>query len=87
VSHTLNKKRTKKQKTEILLEIETEIKMLDEKIEDARGDGNRKAKYALMRTKAELIRARDKIRYNLTATKEDMKTAKAYINNDQRDDI
>ena len=87
VSHTISKKRTLKQKREILLQIETEIKMLDEKIEDARGDGNRKAKYALMRTKAELVRARDKIKYNLTATKDDMNTAKAYIENDSRDNL
>ena len=79
VSHTLSKKRTEKQKNEILIEIDTEIKMLDEKIEDARGDGNRQAKYALMRTRSELIRARDKIKYNLTATKQDMKTAKSYV--------
>ena len=78
-SHTISKKRTAKQRTEILIQIDTEISMLDEKIEDARGDGNRKAKYALMRTRAELIRARDKIKYNLSATKEDIKTAKAYI--------
>lgn len=87
VSHTLSKKRTAKQKTEILLQIEAEIKMMDEKIEDARGDGNRKAKYALMRTKGELERARDKIKYNLTATKEDMRVAKKYINNDKRDNL
>lgn len=87
VSHTISKKRTAKQKKEILIQIETELKMLDEKIEDARGDGNRKAKYALMRTKTELERARDKIRYNLTATKEDMRVAKSYINNDRRDNL
>lgn len=87
VSHTISKKRTAKQKREILLQIETELKMLDEKIEDARGDGNRKAKYALMRTKAELERARDKIKYNLTATKEDMRVARSYISNDKRDNL
>ena len=87
VSHTISKKRTAKQKREILLQIETEIKMMDEKIEDARSDGNRKAKYALLRTKSELERARDKIKYNLTATKEDMRVAKAYINNDKRDNL
>jgi hypothetical protein len=87
VSHTINKKRTIKQKNEILIQIETELKMMDEKIEDARGDGNRKAKYALMRTKAELERARDKIKYNLTATKQDMKIAKKYVNNDYRDNV
>ncbi len=86
-SWTIDKKRTTKQKQEILLEINTEIKMLDEKIEDARGDGNRQAKYALMRTKEELVRASNKIKYNLAATKDDMKTAKAYINNDDRDNV
>lgn len=87
VSHTISKKRTAKQKKEILLQIETEIKMMDEKIDDARSDGNRKAKYALMRTKGELERARDKIRYNLTATKEDMRVARTYIDNDSRDNL
>lgn len=79
VKHTLSKKRTDRQRKEILLQIDTEIKMLEEKIEDARADGNRDAKYALMRTKAELERARDKIKYGLAATKEDMKAAKTVV--------
>jgi len=87
VSHTISKRRTKKQKSEILLQIETELKMMDEKIEDARGDGNRRAKYALMRTKTELERARDKIKYDLKATKEDMRIAKKYVNNEYRDNV
>ena len=69
------------------LEIDSEIKMLDEKIEDARGDVNRQAKYALMRTRSELIRARDKIKYNLTATKDDIKTAKSYLSRRDRDNM
>ena len=85
-SHTISKKRTEKQRTEILIQIDTEISMLDEKIEDARGDGNRQAKYALMRTRAELIRARDKIKYNLSATKEDIRTAKAYLSGKRNDE-
>ena len=84
-SHTIDKRRTRKQKNEILGQIEEEIKMLDEKIEDARSDGNRKAKYALMRTKGELVRARDKIKYNLSATKEDLKVAKDYIYGNRKD--
>lgn len=83
VKHTLSKKRTQKQQKEILLQIETEIKLLEEKIEDARSDGNRKAKYALMRTKAELERARDKIKFGLSATKQDMQTAKSYISKEE----
>ena len=61
------------------MELETEIKLLEEKIDDARGDGNRQAKYALMRTKAELERARDRIRYNLNASYQDMQSAKETI--------
>ena len=75
-SFYLKHKRTAKQKREILGELDTEIKILEEKIDDARGDANRQAKYALMRTKGELERARDKIRYNLNATQDDMETAK-----------
>ena len=82
-SHTLSKKRTEKQRAEILSQIDEEIKLLDEKIEDARSDGNRQAKYSLMRTRSELIRARDKIKYNLTATKNDLKTAKSYLFRDK----
>ncbi len=83
VSHTLSKKRTERQRNEILTQIDEEIKMLDEKIEDARSDGNRKAKYSLMRTRSELVRARDKIKYNLTATKKDLDTARSYIYRDK----
>lgn len=84
---TLNKKRTDRQRQEILMEINTELKLIDEKIDDARGDGNRKAKYALMRTKAELERARDKIRYGLSASKDDMKKVSTYLNNKRRDNL
>lgn len=84
VSHTLAKQRTEREKKEILVQLEEEIKLLDEKIDDARGDGNRKAKYALMRTRAELKNARDKIRFNLTATKTDLKTAVNYIKHPAR---
>ena len=85
VGHTLSKKRTNKQREDIIIQMNEEIKLLDEKIEDARGDGNRKAKYALMRTRGEIVRARDKIKYGLRATKEDMKVAKNYISADRRD--
>lgn len=85
VGHTLSKKRTNKQREDIIIQMNEEIKLLDEKIEDARGDGNRKAKYALMRTRGEIVRARDKIKYGLRATKEDMKVAKNYISADRKD--
>ena len=85
VSHTIDKRRTQKQKAQILAQIEQEIKLLDEKIDDARSDGNRKAKYALIRTRGELVRARDKIRYNLSATKKDLKVAKDYVRGNKHD--
>ncbi len=46
----------------ICMELENEIKMVDEKIEDARQDGNRKAKYDLMRTRNNLQIALNKLR-------------------------
>ena len=79
VSHALNKKRTDAKRREILAQIEEEIAMLDEKIADATADGNRKAKYALMRTRSELNRAKNKIKYHLTATQNDIRRAKSFI--------
>ena len=58
-------------------------KMLDEKIEDARGDGNRQAKYSMMRTRAELQKALEQIKYGLTASEKAMNTAKAVLNGKQ----
>lgn len=75
----INKKRTEKQRREIIAEIDTEIKMLDEKIDDARGDGNREAKYALMRTRAELERTRQKIAYNMSASKGQLRSARDFL--------
>ena len=53
--------------------------MLDEKIEDARGDGNRQAKYSMMRTRAELQKSLEQIKYGLTASKKAIKTTKAVL--------
>ena len=73
---------SRKKRLEFVRMLDDEIRMLDEKIDDARGDGNRKAKYALMRTKNELVNTRDKIRYNLTTTKSDVKNALNFIKGD-----
>ena len=75
----LDKRRTDAQRREILGDLETEIRLLEEKIQDASADGNRKAKYALMRTKGELEKARDKIRFGMKASAEDMQTARDII--------
>lgn len=67
VGHYTKRKVKNKERKKIILELELEIKMLEEKIEDAKGDGNRQAKYAMMRTKAELENAVEKIKFGLEA--------------------
>lgn len=62
------RKNTKEsEKKKILSELENELEIINEKIEDARSDNDREAKYALMRTKAELEDAIRRIRYNIKA--------------------
>lgn len=63
----------------VLDELSLEMKMLDEKIEDARGDGNRQAKYAMMRTRAELQKAYDQVRYGMSAGKRTLNAAKNFM--------
>lgn len=53
---------TNKERKRVCLELEAEIEIVNEKIEDARADGNRKAKYDLMRTKNNLEVALRKIK-------------------------
>ena len=80
VSYALKKKTTVSERRKIIMELETEIKLIDEKIEDARGDGNRDAKYSMMRTKAELENALKKIQYGLEADTRSLKGAKSVLN-------
>jgi len=61
----LDKKADKKVKNQILQELNLELKIVDEKLEDSRSDGNRKSKYELMRIKNKLEQEIDRIRYNL----------------------
>ena len=77
--HYCSKAVTNKERRRLIGEIELEIKMLDEKIEDARGDGNRQAKYSMMRTRAELQKALEQIKYGLTASEKAMNTARAVV--------
>ena len=51
VSHVLKKKGNASEKKKLLGELERELVMINEKLEDARGDVNIEAKYDLMRTK------------------------------------
>ena len=74
-----SKKADKRERKSLIEELELEIKMLDEKIDDARGDGNRQAKYSMMRTRAELQKALEQIKYGLTASEKAMNTARAVV--------
>lgn len=55
----------KKERAAMLRELETELKVTREKIEDSKGDENKKAKYELMRIEDKLVTQIDKIRYGL----------------------
>lgn len=61
----------KKQRTDILKQLEDEIELVNEKLDDARGDTNRQKKYELMRIRNKLVRTRDKIKYNLKTNPEE----------------
>lgn len=76
VRYAAKKQTTDSERKKILLELKGELEMIEEKIEDAKGDGNRKAKYELMRVRTELKNAIDRIQYGLDADKGSMKTAK-----------
>jgi hypothetical protein len=54
-----------KERAKILRELEDEIAIVNEKIDDSRGDDNKQKKYELMRIRNELQRQKDRISYNL----------------------
>jgi hypothetical protein len=85
VKYALKKKTTTSERRKILMELDTEIEMITEKIEDARGDGNREAKYAMMRTKKELENAKDRIRYGIEADTKSLSNAKSVLNSTQKE--
>lgn len=64
IRYALKKKTTDVERRKIIAELDSEIEIIEEKIEDAKSEGNagRKAKYSMMRTRAELIKARERIR-------------------------
>lgn len=74
----------RKQRNMILRQLEDEMEIINEKIDDARGDTNKQKKYELMRIRNKLKRTSDKIRYNLKVNDEDdivqnIKTGKANV--------
>ena len=67
VSHVLKKKSNQAERRRLLSELQSELEMINEKIEDARGDGNREAKYNLMRTKQAYENAIRRVKYGMSA--------------------
>lgn len=55
----------RRERTKLLQEIEDEIQLVNEKIDDSRGDDNKQNKYELMRIRNQLKRTQDKIRFGL----------------------
>ena len=55
----------KKTRDKVVHELEEELKLTREKIEDARGDGNKEAKYALMRLESKLEKQISEVKYGL----------------------
>lgn len=58
---------TKAERRKIIMDIEEELELIEEKINDASADGDRKAKYSLMRSRAELKNALARIKYGYEA--------------------
>lgn len=67
ISHVLKKKSNEAERRRLLTELQSELEMINEKIEDARGDGNREAKYNLMRTKQAYENAIRRVKYGMSA--------------------
>lgn len=85
VTHfALKKKTTDSERSKILMEIDTEIAMLEEKINDARADQNRDAKYAMMRTKKELENAKARIEYGMSADQGSLSNTKKTLDESRK---
>jgi hypothetical protein len=79
ISRAMRKNTMVSERRKIIAELEAELEIVEEKINDARGDDNRDAKYRLMRIKTELETAIKKIRLGLGATDKAIATAKELI--------
>ena len=64
-SFAIDKHMDKKVKNQILQELENELEMVEEKIEDSRGDEDKSKKYELMRIRAKLKKDIDRIQLGL----------------------
>ena len=64
----IDKKIDHRIKKEVVDDIDNNMKLLEEKIDDAKSEGNKQAKYQLMRQKAALEKESNRIRYSLPNT-------------------
>lgn len=64
-AYALSKRTDEREKKRILLELETELKITKEKIEDAKGDNNKKEKYRLMRIESTLEKEITRVKHGL----------------------
>ena len=85
IRFALKKSTTDSERRKILMEIDTEIAMLEEKIGDAKSDNNREAKYAMMRTKKELENAKVRIQYGMSADKGSLSKTKKTLDQSRQD--
>ena len=60
----LSKEKDRRIRNELLSQLDTEIKICEEKINDANSEGSKKQKYQLMRIKAKLERERLRVKTN-----------------------
>ena len=65
VAIAIDKKIDEKYRRQILNDLELELKMVREKIDDAKSDGNKEAKYELMRIENKLEKDIDRIKFGL----------------------
>lgn len=64
-SVALDKKLDRRVRNEIVHEMETELRVINEKIEDAKGENDKKEKYQLMRLKDKLEKDIQRVKYGL----------------------
>lgn len=79
VRYALKKNVSISERKKIIMELETELELIDEKINDAQGDNNRQAKYAMMRTRSELKHALERIEYGLEADSKSIAKASSVL--------
>lgn len=85
VTRVLKSKTRKAERRQLIMELEGESKMLEEKIEDAKRSNNNQAKYDLMRSKIAVDNALKRLKYGMgaelkpgSAMNQDLKSSRNY---------